>query len=659
MTTATKKQKKPAAKKPAAKKQPKATSSKKTPATAVGKPKGASLQLVKLTEVEIQKGHNPRGSINERSETFKGLVSSIKELGVLQPLLVGPKLNGSFSLIDGERRLRAARKAKAREIPVHEVANLDEFYAALVANMEREDLSPLEEAGAIARLQDPGEGKKGLTQPQIAKRLRRSERWVRNRANLLALPDKVQKLVDAGELTIEGAQKLAQVAKKSPELAAAIAANADPGDLEDDWRLANIAKQVAKKAGYLTLNPGYRGVEIKALPLSPAAKKEITAKAKPLSEYDRSIDLDSPADISAQRKAGNLLELPGPHGAKAYFVEIKPAKDWIEKTARKRLEKKLKDRAKQKRSTDTAATKTAAEERKRQQEAEDRKLAKEREQKHALNLMLGEGLRKAGRPKLTADVARLLVVLALDHEEIWAQDLATKLAITRDDRHEVTEIKGGLKVEVDENSAVLQLFEDLRTATTAEGIIGIGLQVLMALHFADAEVISSGNRMNRYRWPDVTGGLVAYDVGEGDDVTLLDTRGLLERIALDLGVLPDSLRKGAEQDLEERAKQAEAEEAERKKEQLAAELRVLMELEAAGGEKGDPVGRAQLLDACAESKGSEQPHHLPFHAPAVDAAVERLVENRQVSQVETEEGGVKLPELKINPSGAARIEKAG
>jgi ParB family chromosome partitioning protein len=131
----------------------------------------------------------PRAFISE--ESLQELAESIREHGVIQPLLVTSSAsNGVYQLIAGERRLRAARLAGLQRVPVivKEAASRELLELALVENLQRQDLNPLEEAQAYRRLADDF----SLTQEEIAGRVGRSRAAVANTMRLLALSDEIK-----------------------------------------------------------------------------------------------------------------------------------------------------------------------------------------------------------------------------------------------------------------------------------------------------------------------------------------------------------------------------------------------------------------------------------------------------------------------------------
>jgi ParB family transcriptional regulator, chromosome partitioning protein len=132
-------------------------------------------------------------------EALADLAVSIEQLGLLQPLLVRPGGPGRYELIAGERRLRAARSAGLLEVPVVVVETDDHgsLERALVENIHRSDLNPIEEAAAYRQLVDDG----GLTQEALGARLGRNRVTITNALRLLDLPTSIQKLLIEGRLT--------------------------------------------------------------------------------------------------------------------------------------------------------------------------------------------------------------------------------------------------------------------------------------------------------------------------------------------------------------------------------------------------------------------------------------------------------------------------
>lgn len=138
----------------------------------------------------------PRRSFPETG--IKELAASIREVGILQPLVVRTTESG-FELIAGERRLRAAKKAGLERVPVliRQAAENESMELALVENLQREDLNPLETAAAYQALMDSF----GFTKEQLAERLGKSRTAVTNTLRIIQLPERIRTLIQDGTLT--------------------------------------------------------------------------------------------------------------------------------------------------------------------------------------------------------------------------------------------------------------------------------------------------------------------------------------------------------------------------------------------------------------------------------------------------------------------------
>jgi ParB family chromosome partitioning protein len=132
-------------------------------------------------------------------DALTALSASIEASGVVQPLLVRPLADGSYELVAGERRWRAAQQAGLEKVPavVRDQAEPERLQAALIENMVREDLNPVEEAKACAALVED----LGLTKEELARRVGRSRPAVSNLIRLLELPDEALDMLQSGELS--------------------------------------------------------------------------------------------------------------------------------------------------------------------------------------------------------------------------------------------------------------------------------------------------------------------------------------------------------------------------------------------------------------------------------------------------------------------------
>jgi ParB family transcriptional regulator, chromosome partitioning protein len=162
---------------------------------------GAKARAEELRELPIDliapNPEQPRRRFDE--EALQALAGSLGERGVLQPVLVRPKAGGTYELVAGERRWRAARLAGLKAIPalVRPREDAEALELALIENMAREDLSPIEEARACAALVE----ELGLTREEVGRRVGRGRVAVSNLIRLLDLPDEALQLLQEGKLS--------------------------------------------------------------------------------------------------------------------------------------------------------------------------------------------------------------------------------------------------------------------------------------------------------------------------------------------------------------------------------------------------------------------------------------------------------------------------
>ncbi|MSE04533.1 ParB/RepB/Spo0J family partition protein, partial [Lactobacillus salivarius] len=178
-------------------------------------------QVVELEISEIRPNpYQPRKTFNE--EALEELAKSIKKSGVFQPIIVRKSSVKGYEIIAGERRYRASKLAKKTEIPaiIREFNEEQMMEVAVLENLQREDLTPLEEAEAYNTLME----KLNLTQTQVSERLGKSRPYIANYLRLLGLPGKVKLMLQDGSLSmgqartllaVKDEQKLIELAEKT------------------------------------------------------------------------------------------------------------------------------------------------------------------------------------------------------------------------------------------------------------------------------------------------------------------------------------------------------------------------------------------------------------------------------------------------------------
>ena len=179
-------------------------------------------------------------------DSLEELAASMKEVGVLQPIVVTGD-EGGYVLIAGERRWRAAKRAGLAVIPavVRENTGTSTLVEALVENVQRQDLTPLEEAHAYQQLLE----NYGMTQEQVASRVGKSRPAISNTLRLLQLPVEVQEMVDAGELSAGHARAL--VGLDDTAYATHLAKRA----VDDGWSVRQMEEAVRLRKGAESRSP--------------------------------------------------------------------------------------------------------------------------------------------------------------------------------------------------------------------------------------------------------------------------------------------------------------------------------------------------------------------------------------------------------------------
>ena len=175
-----------------------------------------NLSTLRVAEIEPNR-EQPRKSFDDGA--IAALADSIREHGMIQPILVRPLENGSYQIVAGERRWRAARMLGLEEVPVtiRAMSDQETMQIALIENLQRENLNPIEEAQGYQELLDQF----GMTQEGIAQIVGRSRSAVANSLRLLQLPEQIQQYLQEGSITIGHAKALAGFADEEAMLACA------------------------------------------------------------------------------------------------------------------------------------------------------------------------------------------------------------------------------------------------------------------------------------------------------------------------------------------------------------------------------------------------------------------------------------------------------
>lgn len=208
---------------------------------------GAGASLAEVPTAAVSPNPNqPR--VHFAEEGLVELAASISEMGVLQPILVRPKDDGEYELIAGERRWRAAQRAGLTTVPaiIRTTDDLSSVEQALVENLHRQDLTPLEEAAAFQQLIEDFE----LTHDQVATRVGKSRSAITNTIRLLGLPPSVQSLLADGQLSAGHARALLGTPDRARQEVLAQAA------VTEGWTVRAIEQAVRGGDGAVAEAPG-------------------------------------------------------------------------------------------------------------------------------------------------------------------------------------------------------------------------------------------------------------------------------------------------------------------------------------------------------------------------------------------------------------------
>lgn len=201
-----------------------------------------SAEELKLSDLEPNRGQ-PRKDFDD--ETLAELADSISQHGILQPLLVRPIFGGGYQIVAGERRWRAARMAGLTMVPaiIRELDDEQVMEIALIENLQREDLSPLEEAMGYQSLMDSYD----MTQEEVAKIVGKSRSAVANVLRLLKLPEEVQALIRSGQVSAGHGRALLSFPDDAEKIAVAKRVIEEDLSVREVERLAQKANEVPKK----------------------------------------------------------------------------------------------------------------------------------------------------------------------------------------------------------------------------------------------------------------------------------------------------------------------------------------------------------------------------------------------------------------------------
>jgi len=246
---------------------------------------GAKEQLKEIPVDKIKiSPRQPRQIFDQ--EKMAELAESIKELGVIQPVVVRPSQDGGYELIAGERRWRACKMLGHKTIPavVKEYHDLDATAVALIENIQRENLNPLEEALAYQQLME----KFNLTQEEVSERVGKSRPFVANMVRLLGLAGEVKEMLAKGQLSAGHARALLAV--------------------EDEKEQVDLAEKIVKQQLSVrqaeNLTKAHKEKKVRDTKKKRLKERGLTESEKALQDY-----LQAPVKIKVDQNGGGKLEI--------------------------------------------------------------------------------------------------------------------------------------------------------------------------------------------------------------------------------------------------------------------------------------------------------------------------------------------------------------
>ena len=256
-------------------------------------PAASELQVIPVGQIEPLPGQ-PRTAFDETALTE--LAASITARGLIQPIIVRQLAENRYQLVAGERRWRAAQIAQLHEIPalIRALDDAETMAVALVENLQREDLNPIEEARAYRRLSDENE----MTQADIAKLVDKSRSHVANLQRLLSLPEIVQDMVASGRLSMGHARALIghhdaeRLARSAADTGMSVreleraARRPEPTrgrDQPTSRRAADVDEDIAAVQGHLE---EFLGLPVKIVAEGNPSKGAVTVRYRTLDQLD-------------------------------------------------------------------------------------------------------------------------------------------------------------------------------------------------------------------------------------------------------------------------------------------------------------------------------------------------------------------------------------
>ncbi len=463
-----------------------------------------TLAVLDVDKIDIEEGFNARTSFDERE--MSELVTSVRQSGVVQPLLVKPGKSGRHFLVAGERRLIAARKAGLKQVSALVGDEKDAAVQAAVENLVRADLNPIEAARALQTLR---EAENLGTNKKLAERTGKKVEFVNSRLRLLKLPTEVQAYFANGTVPIDAERTLREIAKVSPRVAECACELVRRGDLEAAELVHSPLRVFYAVAESEFKNPptmiSTNGARLLDVITDQAKAKELIARLQEWGGGEDPYLSFSEADVDAARAAGCLLEQkarPGQFVSRVRFITDRElAADLLECN----VEKLIRDAQKEEkeRQAEEAKAASAAESKKPAPKAksvyQQRMEAKKKAESYnaAIGVKLVKRRGAAARKKHGLKRAKAIAaVLLVDQPDIAAaglrltlpqlQETKQKTLKSGDVRHEIHYV--GVE---EANEYLAKKIADARSESEVYELL---TEAMIAAAFADPNAVPQAQR---------------------------------------------------------------------------------------------------------------------------------------------------------------------
>jgi ParB/RepB/Spo0J family partition protein len=466
--------------------------------------------MIDVDKIDVEEGFNPRTHMD--SEALTRLAESLKKTGVVQPLAVRPAKGGRFIVVAGHRRLKAAEIAGIEQVPVHLCANGNASTAALVENLHREDLDPIDTARGLQALAE----ELGLTtHKKIAEELEVSDSWVSQHLRLLNLPEGVQSFIAQGDVPVEAERDLRKIAEVSPRIAECVCELAKRKkvkgrDFVRHFDELFLATAEARFENPPTMIPP-RAVRISQVVTEPKKRRDLGDRYRVLHPHG----IGEPAvrlgevEIDAARAAGCLVKHTVDHGefssVHAFITDAELAADLTERA----VEREEKEAAKRKKEEEEWRAKAAGRDPAEtpEQKTEARKAAyRERQEKAAearsWNQEVGRKLlqRRGGSSRKEHALARakaLVLLILHDNPKLAASGLRLTMDQLQDVEVKQLKTTGKAKEKVsyaEPEDCAKYLEKRVIEARSVNEVLELGGDAVIAAWLADEDELPQSKR---------------------------------------------------------------------------------------------------------------------------------------------------------------------